>query len=120
MTRYEAAFAIADLLGDVPALTGNKAARLRALQGATPKTLSPEELEKLDGDLRELQTELDDGLQRLGVKIATELQPAPKPKPRYLVFTTSEALNGNVINTSALSKIIEQTVVAENKKVPVK
>ncbi len=123
--RYKISAQLAFLQEMIPDLTKNKARRIAALQAATATAghkFSPVQIEALDGDLRDLQTEFYGSLQRLSSRGSfLELRdPEIKKliekakKPAYLVFTLQTPLNDETLSPQPFTQIIEDAVRANN------
>ena len=126
-TRYKISAELAFLQEMIPDLTKNKARRIAALQAATATAghkFSPDEIESLDNDIRDLQTEFYVSLQRLNsrgsffeVRDSTIMQLIEKAKkPVYLVLTIQTPLTENTISPEPFTKIIEETVRENNRR----
>ena len=130
IVRYEVAVALAKARESWPGLSGNKAARLQALQSATQKNgvKSPQELEALDAEVQELQYEFARELTRLERQVGSVLESRPPsriPPPRqtfqtsqsaYLVFSLSQGLTQNIVPTDVLLKSLTDLVAKSNKE----
>lgn len=126
--RYDAAHAIARLQENMPELLGNKATRLKALKRATDrmeKNLSADELQSLDVDVRELQTEFVGEIAKLGVPYSTgPAHGGPQPqepkviaaKVQYVVVTLSQGLRTKLIDTNVVLDRISTLVQTKNKE----